>query len=160
MASTGCWVFRCLRGIGQIKEMCRQMFLEGSNWNGRTDRHREVVPERRGTRVKSSCTCAGLDPEEWRTNSFAWYQWTGWKWWGQHRVRISRLLFMKSFVGQQTDFEQYSKVYWQPMEGTKQCKTASERKKFKFPMCRLPFCLVSLYLLLVICLVRVTVNDS
>ena len=54
--STGhraCWH---LWGKGQVKEMCLQIFLEGSNWNGWTDRQRQVVPKRRGTRVKSSST--------------------------------------------------------------------------------------------------------
>ena len=41
---------------------------------------------------------------------------------------MNRLLFMKSFVGQQTDLEQYSKFYWLPMKGTKQWNTASERR--------------------------------
>ena len=33
----------------------------------RTDRQREVVPKRRGTRVKSSCTCVGLEPKDRQT---------------------------------------------------------------------------------------------
>ena len=69
MASVGRQVCRCLRGKRQIKGMCFRMFLEGSNWNAWMDRQRQVVPERRGTRVKSSCTCVGLDPRDWQTNS-------------------------------------------------------------------------------------------
>ena len=127
-ASTGHWECRCLRAKGQVKEMCLQMFLEGSNWNGWIDRQRHVVPERWGTRVKGSSTCVGLDPRDRRTDSFAWFQWTGWKWCGKHGVKINRLLFMKHFVGQQTDLEQYSKFYWQPMKWTKQWNTASKRR--------------------------------
>ena len=44
------------------------MFLEGSNWNCWTDRQREFVPRRRGTKVKCSCNCVGLDPGDWQTN--------------------------------------------------------------------------------------------
>ena len=36
--------------------LCLQVFLEGSNWTRWTDRQWEVVPKRRGTRVKSSST--------------------------------------------------------------------------------------------------------
>ena len=39
---------------------------------------------------------------------------------------MNRLLFMKRFVGQQRDLEQYSKYYWQPMKGTKQWNAMSE----------------------------------
>ena len=88
VASTGRYMCRCVRGKGQVKEMCLQMFLEGSNWNGWTDRQLKVVPERRGTRVKSSCACVGLDPRDWQTNSFAWSQWMGWEWLGKHGVKI------------------------------------------------------------------------
>ena len=63
---------------GKVKEMCLQMFLKGSNWNGLTDRQRELVPKRRGTRVKTSCTCVGLDPRDWQTIIVVWSQWTGW----------------------------------------------------------------------------------
>ena len=35
---------------------------------------------------------------------------------------------MKRFVGQQSDLEQYSKSFWQPMKGTKQWNSASERR--------------------------------
>ena len=76
-------VVRVSRGKGQVKDMCLQMFLEGSNWNGWTDRLRQVVPEIWRKRVKSSCTCVGLDPRDWQTNSFAWFQW-----WGKHWVKI------------------------------------------------------------------------
>ena len=98
MACRVCW---CLRGKGQVKETCLQMFLEGSNWNGWMDRQQQVVPVRRGTRVKSSHACVGLDPRDWQTNCFAWSQWMGWKWWGKHGVKINRLLFTKRFAGQQ-----------------------------------------------------------
>ena len=33
---------------------------------------------------------------------------------------------MKGFVGQQTDLEQDSKLYWEPMKGMKQGNTASK----------------------------------
>ena len=46
----------------------------------------------------------------------------------QPGVKINRLLLMKRFVGQQTDLEQYSKFYWQPVKRTKQWNTASERR--------------------------------
>ena len=74
-ASTGCRVCWYLKGEGQAKEMCLQMFLEGSNWNGWKDRHQQVVPKRWGTRVETSCTTVGLDPRDWQTNSFASSQW-------------------------------------------------------------------------------------
>ena len=102
MASTVRRVCRCLKGKGPVKEMRLQMFLEGSNWNGWTDRRWQVVPERRGTRVKSPWTCVGLNTRDRQTNSFAWSQWTGREWWGKHGVKMNRLLFMKRFVGQQT----------------------------------------------------------
>ena len=35
-----CW---CLWGRGQVKKMCLEMFLEGSNWNSWLDRHKEPV---------------------------------------------------------------------------------------------------------------------
>ena len=87
------------------------MFLEDGKWNGWMDRQWEVGPERQGTRVKSSCTCFGLDPRDWQTNAFAWSQWKGWEWWGKHGVKINRLLFMKRFIGQQTDLEQNSNFF-------------------------------------------------
>ena len=104
-----CW---CLWGTGQVKEMCLQMFLEGSNWNGWMGRQREVVQKRQGTRVKSSCACVGLVPRDRQTNSLVWSQWTEWEWCGKHGVKINRLVFMKRLVGQQTDLEQYSKFHW------------------------------------------------
>ena len=109
-------------------EMYLQMFLEGSNWNGWVDRQWEVVPKRRDTRVKSSCTCVGLDPRDWQT-IIVWSQWKGWKWCGKHRVKINRLFFTQGFVGQQIDLKQYSKPYWQPMKGTKQWNTASKWRR-------------------------------
>ena len=127
MGCQGCW---CLRGKGQVKEMCLQMFLEGSNWNGWMDGQWQVVPKRRHTRVKSSCTCVVVDLRGWLSNSFAWSQWTGWEWLGKHGVKINGLFFLKGFVGQQTDVEQYSKSYWQPMKGMKQWNTASKWRWF------------------------------
>ena len=100
MAATGCWVCRGLRGEGRDKELYRKMFLEGRNWNGWTEGQWQVVPERRGTRVNSSCACVVLDPRDWQTNSFAWCQWMGWELWGKHGMKVNRLLFMKRFVGQ------------------------------------------------------------
>ena len=103
------------------------MFLEGNNWNGWTDRQWHIVPERQGIRVKSSCACVRLDPGDSQTDSFAWSQWTGWEWWGKHGGKINRLLFIKRFLGQQPDLEQYSKFYWQPVKGTKQWNIVSEK---------------------------------
>ena len=105
------------------------MFLEGSNWKGRTDRQREVVSKRWGTTVKSCCTCLGLDPRDWHTIIIVWSKWTGWKWCGRHGVEINRLFFMQGFAGQQSDLEQYSKLYWQQMKGVKQWKTVSKWRR-------------------------------
>ena len=77
---------------GQIKEMCLQMFLEGINWNGWTDRQQEVVPKRRGARVKWSGTCVGLDPGNQQNDSHVSYLWTAWEWWGKHWVKMSNIL--------------------------------------------------------------------
>ena len=84
-------VWRYLWGKGQIKEMCLQIFLEGRNWTCWTDRQRQVVPKRRGTRVKSSSTSIGLDPRDWQTNIIVWSQWTGRNRCGKHGVKINRL---------------------------------------------------------------------
>ena len=84
MGHRACW---CLRGKGQVKDMCLQMFLEGSNWNCWTDRQRQVAPKRRSTRVKCSCTCVGLGLRDRQTNTFVWSQWTGWEWCGKHAVK-------------------------------------------------------------------------
>ena len=113
-------------GKGQVKEMCLQMFLEGSTWNGWMDRQWEVSQKRRGTRGKCSCTFVGLDQKDLQTNTFPWSQWMKWKWWGKHGVKTTRQFFMNGFVGQQTDLEQYSKPYWQPKEGTTQWYTATK----------------------------------
>ena len=75
--------------------MCLQMFCEDSNWNGWIDRQWQAVPERQGTRAKSSCACVDLDPRDWQANSFALSQWMGWEWWGEHGLKINRLFFMK-----------------------------------------------------------------
>ena len=93
-------------GKGQVKTMCLQMFLEGSNWNGWADRQQEVVPKRQSTRVQSSCACTGLAPRDWQTNSVAWSQWTGWDWWYLYskaaekaqESSISRSVFICYFV--------------------------------------------------------------
>ena len=72
VTSTGhqaCWY---LWGNGQVKEICLQTFLQGSNWNSWTDRQWEVVPKRRGTGVKSSCTCFGLDLRDRQTIIVVW----------------------------------------------------------------------------------------
>ena len=50
------------------------------------------------------------------------------EWDGSDGVKINRLFFMKLFVGQQSDLEHYSKFYWQPIKGTKQWNTVSERR--------------------------------
>ena len=47
---------------------------------------------------------------------------------GQPWSEDNSLLFMKCFVGQQADLEQYSKVCWQPMKETKQWNIASKRR--------------------------------
>ena len=99
------WVWLYLWGEGQIKEMCLQIFLEGSNWNVWTDRQREVVPKRRGTRVKSSSTSIGLDPRDWQTIIIVWSQWTGRNRCSQHGMKINRLFFTRGFVGQQIDLK-------------------------------------------------------
>ena len=67
VTSTGHWACRYLWGKGQVKEMSLQLFLKDCNRNGQTDRQREVVLKRWGTRVKSSCTCAGLDSRDRQT---------------------------------------------------------------------------------------------
>ena len=87
------------------------MFLKGSNWNGWTDRQWEVVPKRRGTRVKSSGTSIGLDPRDWQTIIIVWSQWMGWKWCSKHGVKINRLFFTQGFVGQQIYLKKYPKPY-------------------------------------------------
>ena len=38
--------------------------------------------------------------------------------------------FHKRLIGQQSDLEQYSKFYWQPMKGMMQCSTARKRGDF------------------------------
>ena len=126
VTSTGHRACLCLWEKGQVKEICLQIFLEGSNWNGWTDRQRGVVPKRWSTRVKSSCTCDGLDSRDRQTNTFVRSQWMGWEWCGKHRVKINRLFFMQGFVGQHTDPEQFSQPYWQPMKWTKQWNTVSK----------------------------------
>ena len=95
VTSMGLRSCQCLWEQGQVKEMCLEIFLGGSNWNGWTDRQWGVVPERQSTGVKSSCTCVGPDPRDWQTNSLAWSQWTRRKWCGKHGMKINRLLFMK-----------------------------------------------------------------
>ena len=67
VTSTGHGEWWYLWGKGQIKEMCLQIILEGSNWTGWTDRQWEIVPKRWGTRVKSSSTSIDLDPRDWQT---------------------------------------------------------------------------------------------
>ena len=130
VTSTGHGEWRYLWGKGQIKEMCLQIFLKGSNWNGWTDRQREVVPKRWGTTVKSSSTSIGLDPRDGQTINIVWSQWTGRNRCGKHGVKRNRLFFTQGFVGQQIDLKRYSKPYWQPMKGTKQWNTASKRRRF------------------------------
>ena len=46
--------------------------IDWLTWMGQ----REIIPKRRGTRLKCSCTYDGGDRQ---TNSFAWTQWTGWE---------------------------------------------------------------------------------
>ena len=104
--------------------------VQGSNWNGSMDRQWEVVPKRRGTRVKSSSISIGLDPRDWQTIIVVWSQWMGRSWCGKHGVKINRLFFTQGFVGQQIDLKQYYKPHWSPMRGTKQCKTASKWRRF------------------------------
>ena len=116
-------------GEREVKEMCLQIFIEGSNWNGWMNRQQEVVPKGSGPREKSSCTCLGLDLRDWHTIIVLWFQWTGWKWCSEHGVKINRLFLKQGFVGQQIDRKQYSKPYWQPMKGTKQWNTASKWRR-------------------------------
>ena len=99
---TGHGEWRYLWGKGQIKEMCLQIFLEGSKWAGWTDRQREVVPKRWGTRLKSYSTSIGLDPRDWQI-IIVWSQWTGRNQCSQHGMKINRLFFTQGFVGQQID---------------------------------------------------------
>ena len=94
--------YQSLWGKGQVKEMHLELFLEGSNWNIWTDTQREVVPKRWSTRVKNSCTCVGLDPRDWQSNTFVLSQWMGWEWCGEHGVQINKLVFMQGIVSQQT----------------------------------------------------------
>ena len=70
----GQWPYLWGGGWGQIKEICLQIFLEGSNWTGWMDRQRQVVPKRLGTRVKISSTSIGLDPRDWQTIIIVWSQ--------------------------------------------------------------------------------------
>ena len=64
----GCEVCYCVWGKGQVKET----FFKGCNWSGWTERQQEVAPKRRGTRVKCSCTCTGLDLRDRQADSFLW----------------------------------------------------------------------------------------
>ena len=109
--------------------MCLLIVLEGSNWTGWTDRQRQVVSKRRGTRVKRSSTNIGLDPRDWQTIIIVWSQWTGRNRCSQHGMKINRLFFTQGFVGQQIDLKKYSKPYWQPMKRTKQWNTASKWRR-------------------------------
>ena len=109
--------------------MCLQIFLEGSNWTGWTDRQRQVVPKRRGTRVKSSSTSIGLDPGDWQTITIVWSHWKGRNRCSQHGMEINRLFFTQGFVGKQIDLKKYSKPYWQPMKRTKQWNTVSKWRR-------------------------------
>ena len=129
VTSTGHGEWPYLWGKGQIKEMCLQIYLEGSNWTGWMDRQREVVPKRRGTRVISSCTSIGLDPRDWQTIIIVWPQWTGRNRCSQHGMKINRLFFTQGFVDQQIDLKKYSKLYWKPMKRTKQWNTASKWRR-------------------------------
>ena len=91
VTSTGHGEWRYLWGKGQVEEMCLQIFLEGSNWTAWTDRQHQVVPKRRGTRVKSSSTSIGLDSRDWQTIFIVWSQWTGRNRCSQHGMKINRL---------------------------------------------------------------------
>ena len=93
------------------------------------DRQRQVVPKRRGTRVKSCCTSIGLDPRDWQTIIVVWSQWTGRSRCGKHGVKINRLFFTQGFLGQQIDLKLYSKPYRPPMKGTKRWKAASKWRR-------------------------------
>ena len=120
-----CRVCQSLRVKGQIKEMCLRCFLkvatEMAEW---TDSGR--LFQRGVTWVKRSCTCVGLLTLGSDRLIPLIDLWTGSEWWGKHTVKINRLFFMKHLAGQQTDLEQYSKFYWQPMEGTKQWNAANK----------------------------------
>ena len=110
-------------GKGQVKEMCLQMFLKSSNWNGWMDRQLEVVQRDEAQKWKALTRVLILTLGT-ETSNIVWSQWIGWKWLVNHGVKINRLFFMQGFVGQQT--EQYSKPYRQPIKGTKQWNTANK----------------------------------
>ena len=97
--------------------------------NEEPDRRRQVVPKRRDTTVKSSCTSIGLDPRDWQTIIIVWSLWTTMNRCGKHGVKINSLFFMQGFVGRQIDLKKYSKLHWQPMKGTKQWNTASKWRR-------------------------------
>ena len=59
-----------LWGKGQVREMCLQMFLGSSNWNGWMDRQREVVPKETRHESERACASVGLVPKDQQTNSF------------------------------------------------------------------------------------------
>ena len=46
-------------------------------------------------------------------------------------MKINRLFFTQGFADQQIDLKQYSKPYWQPMNGTKQWKTVSKCDEYE-----------------------------
>ena len=60
--------------------------------------------------MKSPCTCACLDTRDRQTDSSDLSVWDGSDA-ASMGVKVNGLFFMKHFVGQQTDLEQYSKYY-------------------------------------------------
>ena len=110
----GCYYHRvrwCLWGKGQVKEMCFEMLLQAFSWSGWMDKQLKVVSKRKGMRVTRSGTCIDLDPSNQQSDSLVWSQCVRWEWWGNHWVKINRLFFTKTFLGQQTDLEHDSKFY-------------------------------------------------
>ena len=102
MTSTGHRACRCLWGKGQVKRICLETLP--NSWSGWMDRLGGSSKEK-GRVSEMLFLCIGLDCRDRQSDSFIWSQWTGWERWGKHWVKINKLFFMKSFVGQQTDLE-------------------------------------------------------
>ena len=77
---------------------CFDTSPEGSNWMAR---QWKAVPKRRGARSKCPCTDVGLDHTDRQSDAFVWSQWRWSKKCGKQGVKINRLFFMWSLIGQQ-----------------------------------------------------------